>query len=170
MFEQRLAGCSVAGIARELTERSVPCPSDVDPERNRHRSGGMWTLRTVAVIPGKPAVHGQAGVESAAHRAHGSRGRLSVEPGGGVGDLESGRAPAAGERGGVRGRAVGAGGPSNQGRRRPPLPVGRVAGVSAVWSPDGLSLGAWAGWLSLPSRLHERLPAIIDAAEECLRA
>jgi hypothetical protein len=44
MFEQRLAGCSVAGIARELNERSVPCPSDVDPERNRHRSGGIWTF------------------------------------------------------------------------------------------------------------------------------
>ena len=34
MFEQRLAGCSVAGIARELNERGVPCPSAVDPERN----------------------------------------------------------------------------------------------------------------------------------------
>ena len=30
MFAQRLAGRSVAGIARELTERGVPCPSEVD--------------------------------------------------------------------------------------------------------------------------------------------
>jgi hypothetical protein len=27
MFAQRLAGRSIAGIARELTERAVPCPS-----------------------------------------------------------------------------------------------------------------------------------------------
>jgi hypothetical protein len=32
MFAQRLAGRSVAGIARELTERGVPCPSVVDPQ------------------------------------------------------------------------------------------------------------------------------------------
>ncbi len=59
MFEQRLAGCSVAGIARELNERSVPCPSDVDPQRNRHRSGGKWTLRTVAVILANPRYTGR---------------------------------------------------------------------------------------------------------------
>jgi Recombinase len=49
MFEQRLEGRSVAGIARELNERGIPCPSDVDPGRNRHREGGAWTLQTVAV-------------------------------------------------------------------------------------------------------------------------
>jgi site-specific DNA recombinase len=59
MFEQRLAGCSVAGIARELNERGAPCPSDVDPERNRHRRGGMWTLRTAAVILANPRYTGR---------------------------------------------------------------------------------------------------------------
>jgi site-specific DNA recombinase len=59
MFQQRLAGRSVAGIARELNERMAPCPSDVDPERNRHRSGGVWTLRTVAVILANPRYTGR---------------------------------------------------------------------------------------------------------------
>jgi site-specific DNA recombinase len=59
MFEQRLAGRSMAGIARELTERGVPCPSDVDPGRNSHRGGGAWTLRTVSVILINPRYTGR---------------------------------------------------------------------------------------------------------------
>ncbi|GAA5171643.1 hypothetical protein GCM10023321_70460 [Pseudonocardia eucalypti] len=59
MFERRVTGRSVAGIARELNERDVQCPSEVDPERNRHRSGGVWTLRTVAVILGNPRYTGR---------------------------------------------------------------------------------------------------------------
>jgi hypothetical protein len=59
MFEQRLAGRSVASIARELTEQGVPCPSDVDPDRNRHRAGGGWPLRTVAVILANPRYTGR---------------------------------------------------------------------------------------------------------------
>jgi site-specific DNA recombinase len=59
MFEQRVAGRSVAGIARELNERGVLCSSDVDPDRNRHRSGGVWTLRTVAVILANPRYTGR---------------------------------------------------------------------------------------------------------------
>ncbi|WP_373873928.1 recombinase family protein [Virgisporangium ochraceum] len=35
IFEQRLAGQSVAGTARELNERRVPCPSRADPESLR---------------------------------------------------------------------------------------------------------------------------------------
>jgi site-specific DNA recombinase len=49
----------VAGIARELNERGVACPSDMDPQRNRHRSGGVWTLRTVAVILANPRYTGR---------------------------------------------------------------------------------------------------------------
>jgi hypothetical protein len=59
MFAQRLAGRSVASIARDLTERGVPCPSDADPDRNRHRDGKAWTLRTVAVILGNPRYTGR---------------------------------------------------------------------------------------------------------------
>lgn len=59
MFARRLTGRSVASIARELTERGVPCPSEADPERNRHRSGGAWRLRTVAVILANPRYTGR---------------------------------------------------------------------------------------------------------------
>lgn len=59
MFAQRLAGRSVASIARELTEQGVACPSDADPERNRHRTGGAWQLRTVAVILANPRYTGR---------------------------------------------------------------------------------------------------------------
>lgn len=59
MFAQRLAGRSVAGIARELNERGVPCPSAADPGRNRHRSGAGWNLRSVAVILANPRYTGR---------------------------------------------------------------------------------------------------------------
>jgi hypothetical protein len=42
-----------------LTELGVPCPSAVDPERNRHRDGDTWTLRTVAVILANPRYTGR---------------------------------------------------------------------------------------------------------------
>ncbi|HEU4425975.1 MAG TPA: recombinase family protein [Pilimelia sp.] len=51
---QRLAGRSVASIARELNERGVPCASSADPGRNRHRSGEAWMVTTVAAILANP--------------------------------------------------------------------------------------------------------------------
>ena len=59
IFAARLAGRSVAGIARELNERGVPCPSAADPERNRHRGGQVWNLRSVAVILANPRYTGR---------------------------------------------------------------------------------------------------------------
>jgi len=59
IFAERLAGRSVAGIARELNERGVPCPSASDPARNRHRGGQAWNLRSVAVILANPRYTGR---------------------------------------------------------------------------------------------------------------
>jgi site-specific DNA recombinase len=39
IFAERLAGRSLAGIARNLNARGVPCPSAAGPGRNRHRRG-----------------------------------------------------------------------------------------------------------------------------------
>jgi len=50
IFAQRLAGHSMARIARALNDTAVPCPSAADPERNPHRSGTAWTLHTVRAI------------------------------------------------------------------------------------------------------------------------
>jgi site-specific DNA recombinase len=37
----------------------VPCPSASDPDRNRHRAGTAWTLRTVAAILANPRYTGR---------------------------------------------------------------------------------------------------------------
>jgi site-specific DNA recombinase len=55
LFAQRLAGHSVARIARALNEAGVPCPSAADPDRNTHRSGTAWTLGAVTTILGQPS-------------------------------------------------------------------------------------------------------------------
>jgi hypothetical protein len=59
MFAQRLAGHSAARITRALNDAGVPCPSAVDPARNPHRTGAMWTLRTVAAILANPRYTGR---------------------------------------------------------------------------------------------------------------
>jgi site-specific DNA recombinase len=59
MFAQRLAGHSVARIARALNEAGIPCPSAADPARNPHRTGAGWTLRTVATILSNPRYTGR---------------------------------------------------------------------------------------------------------------
>ena len=54
IFAERLAGHSMARIARALNDAEVPCPSAADPGRNPHRSGKAWTLHTVRAILGNP--------------------------------------------------------------------------------------------------------------------
>ena len=55
----RLAGRSAARITRTLNDAGVPCPSAADPERNPHRTGAEWTLRTVAAILANPRYTGR---------------------------------------------------------------------------------------------------------------
>jgi len=59
MFAQRLAGHSVARIARALNEAGVPSPSAADPGRNPHRAGTGWTLGTVTTILSNPRYTGR---------------------------------------------------------------------------------------------------------------
>ncbi|MCW3817758.1 recombinase family protein [Micromonospora sp. DR5-3] len=59
IFEQRLAGYSVASIARALNDTGIPCPSGADPARNPHRSGQRWMLTTVAAILANPRYTGR---------------------------------------------------------------------------------------------------------------
>lgn len=49
---------SIAGIARELNDKQVPCPSKEDPQRNGHRRNDVWPLRSVASIPSNPRYTG----------------------------------------------------------------------------------------------------------------
>jgi hypothetical protein len=59
IFAQRLAGHSVARIARALNEAGVPCPSAADPGRNTHRTGAGWTLGTITTILENPRYTGR---------------------------------------------------------------------------------------------------------------
>jgi len=59
IFAQRLAGHSVARIARALNEAGAPCPSAADPSRNTHRTGARWTLGAVTAILENPRYTGR---------------------------------------------------------------------------------------------------------------
>jgi DNA invertase Pin-like site-specific DNA recombinase len=59
IFEQRATGRSVAGIARELNDRGVPCPSSADRGRNRHRTRHEWIVRTLVGILENPRYTGR---------------------------------------------------------------------------------------------------------------
>ncbi|MEU3648024.1 recombinase family protein [Lentzea sp. NPDC034063] len=59
MFTERARGRTVASLARELNEQGVVCPSGADPERNAHRSGERWIVRTVAMILENPRYTGR---------------------------------------------------------------------------------------------------------------
>jgi len=59
MFAERLAGRSLAGLARQLNDNQVPCPSGADRERNRHRKGDAWTIQSVAAILANPRYTGR---------------------------------------------------------------------------------------------------------------
>jgi site-specific DNA recombinase len=71
MFARRLEGWSVPAITVALNEQNIACPSAHDPERNPHRSGEGWTLRTVASILANPRYTGHQ-VWNRQHTDHGS--------------------------------------------------------------------------------------------------
>jgi site-specific DNA recombinase len=59
IFARRLAGHSVARIARAFSDAGVPCPLAADPGRNPHRTGAAWTLGTVTTILSNPRYTGR---------------------------------------------------------------------------------------------------------------
>jgi hypothetical protein len=84
MFEQRASGRSVASLARELNERGVPCPSNVDRARNAHRSGAGWIVRTVQSILENPRYTGRAVWNRQCSKGHGEGGRAGGRGSGAV--------------------------------------------------------------------------------------
>ncbi|MDT8912913.1 recombinase family protein [Amycolatopsis sp. PS_44_ISF1] len=58
-FQQRATGRSVAGIARELNDRGIPCPSSADQVGNRYRTKHEWIVRTLVGILENPRYTGQ---------------------------------------------------------------------------------------------------------------
>ncbi|WP_456249072.1 recombinase family protein [Longispora urticae] len=59
MFQHRLAGWSLAAVTRALNDAGVPSPAAADPDRNAHRAGTKWILRTVALILANPRYTGR---------------------------------------------------------------------------------------------------------------
>ncbi|MEU2926971.1 recombinase family protein [Streptomyces sp. NPDC007251] len=59
IFAQRLAGHSIARIARALNDAGIPCPAAADPTRNPHRNGQRWVLNTVRSILTNPRYTGR---------------------------------------------------------------------------------------------------------------
>lgn len=59
IFAQRLQGRSMSSIARDLNQRSVPCPSAHDQARNSHRHTDRWAVTTIAAILGNPRYTGR---------------------------------------------------------------------------------------------------------------
>jgi DNA invertase Pin-like site-specific DNA recombinase len=86
IFQQRATGRSVAGIARELNDRGVPCPSSADRGRNRHRTKHEWIVRTVVGILENPRYTGRQvwnrhGAKTPGPAHHGAPARPSAAPG-----------------------------------------------------------------------------------------
>ena len=98
IFAQRLAGHSVARIARALNEAGVPCPSAADPARNPHRTAAGWTLGTVTTILSNPRYTGRQVWNRQRTDTEladpGAQERAAVEPPGRVGNLRQPAHPA----------------------------------------------------------------------------
>jgi hypothetical protein len=112
-------GRSVAGIAKELNERDVPCPSRVDPGRGPQRC--RMDAAHGSGDPGQPALHRPASLEPATHRPRPARlrrrparrvGGTTLEPDAAVVISRERAAPTSGQRGRLR-------------RRHPGTPMGR---------------------------------------------
>ena len=170
IFARRLAGHSMARIARALNEAAVPCPSAADPGRNPHRAGAGWMLGTIATILSNPRYTGrQVWNRPRPGRPGrcepGAQERAAVEPARRMGHLPQTRPPRFGQRGRLHRR------PGRQRRARPrprrgpdraaaaPVSPGRPAGVRWLRAADGIGVVQRQACLPVPPRPHHRQQA-----------
>ncbi len=172
MFAQRLAGHSVARIARALNEAGVPCPSAADPGRNPHRPGTAWTLGAVTSVLGNPRYTGRqvwnrqrtdTELADPADIALGHRPVqrwnlpdgwvISVRPAHPALVSEADFIAAQGRQCGPRPRTPRRSGPA---RGRAPVPAGRAADLRDLRAADGISLVQRQACLPVPSRPYQR--------------
>ena len=184
IFARRLAGHSVARIARALNEAGVPCPSAADPGRNPHRTGRGMDAGHGRHDLVEPAVHGPSGVEPAADRPRpgrpggcepGAQERAAVEPARRVGHLPQARPPRAGQRSGLHRRPGHQRGPRPRPCRGPdraaaaPVPAGRAAGVRWLRAADGIGVVQRQACRRLDAA-PSAVPAKLIAARTAIRA
>ena len=182
MFAQRLAGHSVARIARALNEAGVPCPSAADPAGTRTGQGAGWTLGTVTTIVQNPRYTGrqvwnrQRTDTELADPGNVTLGHKSVPrwnlPDGWVISNRPAHPALVSEAGFVAAQDINAArGPAPAGRTgAAPLPAGRAARLRHVRAADGISLVQRQGRVPLPPRPYQREGAGPGPAEEHLRA
>ena len=183
MFAARLAGHSVARIARALNEAGIPCPSAADPGRNPHRTGAGWTLGTVATILGNPRYTGrqvwnrQRTDCELADPANTSLGHRQVQrwnlPDGWVISARPAHPALVSEADFIAAQDISAArGPAAHGDLAVPkqrqVPAGRAAGLRDLRAADGIGLVQRQGRLPVPPRPHQRRPARSGPAEERL--
>jgi DNA invertase Pin-like site-specific DNA recombinase len=180
IFAQRLAGHSMARIARALNDAAIPCPSAADPDRNPHRSGEAWTLHTVRAILGNPRYTGrqawnrQRTDSDLVDPANTGLGHRPVQrwnlPEGWV---ISGPPPPPRDRHRDRfhrcpgpDRPARPGWPGQLGQSgRAPLLAGRAGALRHLRAAAGIVLVQRQARLPVPSRPHHRHPSGLPAAE-----
>ena len=174
IFARRLAGHSVARIARALNEAGVPCPSSADPGRNLHRTGAGWTLGTVTTILSNPRYTGrqvwnrQRTDRDLTDPADVSLGHKSVQrwnlPDGWVISRKPAHPALVSEADFIAAHDISAarspapGASPNAPRERRYLP-GRVAGMRWLRAADGVGVVQRQGRLPVPSRPYHRQQA-----------
>jgi hypothetical protein len=181
-FAQRLAGHSVARIARALNEAGVPCPLAADPQRNPHRAGTGWALGTVTTTLQNPRYTGhqvwnrQRTDKDLADPADVSLGHKSVQrwnlPDGWVICNQPAHQALVGEAVYIAAQDVSAA----RGPRRA-VRSARRKGAGTCWPGSSYAARAVGGRkvverqarLPLPPRPHDRQPVRSRAGEERLR-
>ena len=167
MFAQRLAGHSVARIARALNEAGVPCPSAADPARNPHRDAAGWTLGTVTTILQNPRYTGrqvwnrQRTDAELADPGNVTLGHKSVQrwnlPDGWVISNRPAHPPLVSEADFVAAQDVNAARPGPAGQSgAAAVPASRAAGLRRVRAADGVGLVQQQARVPVPARPYQR--------------
>jgi hypothetical protein len=164
MFAERARGRTVAWLARELNECGVVCPSGADPERNAHRAGELWIVRTVATILEDPSYTGRQVRNRCSTTGHGSGGRAGGRGSGAlrynpISEWEVSERiahePLVDAETFVAVQGLRVTKPAKDGEVRLYLLAGLVV-CGAVWPSDGWAMGSWASELSMPAWLYQR--------------
>ncbi|MGA2830671.1 MAG: recombinase family protein [Streptosporangiaceae bacterium] len=183
IFARRLAGHSVARIARALNEAGVPCPSAADPARNSHRAGTGWALGTVATIVRNPRYTGrqvwnrQRTDKDLADPGNVSLGHKSVPrwnlPDGWVISRKPAHPALVSEADFIAAQGISAArGPApgiGDCAAEAPVSAGRAADLRWLRAADGIIVVQRQACLPVPPRPHHRQRAQPTAPEERLR-
>src|SRR5262249_47684777 len=124
----------------------------VDPDRNRHRTGESWTLRTVAAILANPRYTGRQ-VWNRQHTAADEDSPRWAPKTEWVISKQLAHPPLVSEADFITAQATRT---TPTQRQQADLPPGRTAALPRLRAPAGIALGAWPIRLPMPARSHQR--------------